>query len=751
MPQFCQYSPKTSATLQTGLWFFHLALALIPLAPAQSTVCAPCHANICETYRKSGMARSFSRPGLDNTIEDYNTAYFHKPSDIHYAMLQRDGRYFQRQSQLGFDGSETNVQETQIDYILGSGSHARAYLHRTPKNTLVLLPLGWYAEKGGHWAMNPGYDRPDHRALRRNITYDCMFCHNAYPEIPAAARDPRASPVYSTVPQGIDCQRCHGDGTRHIALGRKGAKPEEIRAAIVNPARLAPDRQIEVCMQCHLETTSSPLPASLVRYERAPFSYQPGEPLAGFMLFFDHAPGRGYDDKFEITGSVYRLRKSQCFLKSSGALQCTTCHDPHQPLQPQPYFTEVCRQCHAPALDRLIAARRHTSSSDCTGCHMPKRRTGDVVHAVMTDHLIQRIKPSGDLLAELPELRQTEATAYRGEVVPYYPPALPDPRDELYLAVAQVAQSSNLPAGIPRLSAAIREFHPANAEFDLQLGDALLESGKPDAALAPYQDALRQDPASEPALVRFAICLVSLRQYPRAETALHQALKLSPDDAAAWIQLGLTQLGLGKTAAAIAAFEKARQADPGMVEAYNLEGAILFESGDAARAEPLLREAVRVQPNFAPPHNNLGNLLAETGRFPEAQYHFEAALRYQDNYIGARYNYALALNRVHRLDDAQAQIEAILKSDPASAEAHEFLGNLFKAKGETDRAILEYREAVKLAPDFDRANLDLGMALVNARDAKSARPYLQKAAGSQDAEIRAAARGVLNTLRTPPR
>jgi predicted CXXCH cytochrome family protein len=98
-------------------------------------------------------------------------------------------------------------------------------------------------------------------------------------------------------------------------------------------------------MQCHLETTSSPLPASIVRYERGPFSYQAGEPLADFMLHFDHAKGAGYDDKFEITGSVYRLRKSRCFLESKGALTCTTCHDPHG--APKNY-TAVCLQCHAP-------------------------------------------------------------------------------------------------------------------------------------------------------------------------------------------------------------------------------------------------------------------------------------------------------------------------------------------------------------------------------------------------------------------
>ena len=163
--------------------------------------------------------------------------------------------------------------EKEVDFVLGSGHHVRTYLHRTASNTLVQLPLAWYAEKGGYWAMNPGYDRPDHQGFLRSVTYDCMFCHNAYPEIPGNVTS-RSTPMFSSVPEGIDCQRCHGNGDKHVALASSPAsRPEEIRNAIVNPSRLTPERQMEVCLQCHLETTSSPLPASIVRYERQPFSY----------------------------------------------------------------------------------------------------------------------------------------------------------------------------------------------------------------------------------------------------------------------------------------------------------------------------------------------------------------------------------------------------------------------------------------------------------------------------------------------
>jgi len=676
------------------------------------------------------MARSFYQPKPENTVEDYkrNNTYYHPASDIYYTMVERDGHYFQRQYQIDSDGRQTNISEHRIDYVLGSGNHVRAYLHRTRDNTLMLLPLAWYAENGGHWGMNPGYDRPDHQGVRRTVTYDCMFCHNGYPVIPAANNAPRSAPIYSELPEGIDCQRCHGDGEKHATLARGGhARAEEIRNSIVNPSRLSPERQLEVCMECHLETTSAPLPSSIVRYERGPFSYKPGEPLANFMVHFDQTARQ---DRFEITGSVYRLRQSKCFQKSAGALRCTTCHNPHE--QVSRNYDTICRQCHKTG--------EHMATNNCVGCHMPKRRTDDVVHAVMTDHYIQRQKPAGDLLAER---REIEPATYRGEVIPYYPASS---ADELYLAIAQVSQGANLTGGIARLQTAINKYKPANAEYYLQLADALCNAGRYAEALPVYEDALRREPESAAALDALAKCLSALRQFPRAEALLRK----TPRTDLRLVQLGIVELQQGKASEAISAFEGAIELDPDMVEAYNSAGAIWLEAGESAKAEKALREAIRVQPNYAQAHNNLGNLLSEAGRFEEARSHFEAALKYQENYTGAHYNYALALSRVHRYDDAQTQIEAILRIDPRSAEAHEFLANLLRGKGEVQQAIEHYREAIRIAPEFSQANLDLGATLANSTDPSAALPYLRKAAQSSDAATRAEAQKLIDKLAKAP-
>ncbi len=718
-------------------------------APPQT--CAACHRAIAETYRQTGMGRSFSTPTPANTG---TATYYHAPSESHFTMLRRGAKLFQRRHQLGPDGRETNVMEKQVDFVLGSGNHARTFLHRTPRNTLIELPLGWYAEKVGHWAMNPGYDRPDHEGFRRKVAYDCMYCHNGYPKIPDGHAQPFAEPVYTDpLPTGIDCQRCHGPGRQHAEIAASGkATPEAIRAAIVNPARLTPERREEVCIQCHLETTSFPLPNSLQRYDRGPFDYQPGQPLSNQWLFFDHAPAAGRDDKFEIVNAVYRIRRSKCFLESKGAMECGTCHNPHdvpRGAKAVAHYDAACRKCHGEPFNKIIAAGKHTKASGCADCHMPKRRTEDVVHSLATDHLIQRHKPAGDLLAARPERHETGPTAYKGEVALYYPADLPpSPTRELYTALAQVIDQSNLEKGIPRLAAAIQRFPFARPEFHFQLGEALRNNGRTAESVSAYREAIKRNPQMVAAHESLGVALRRAGQLPEAVETLKHTTQMAPTRAAAWHELGLAYNAQGNAAEAAKAIEKAIALDPDLPAPHSNLGIVLLSSGDHAKAETSFREAIRIQPDYADAHGNLANLLAGRGDTLNARRHFEIALRFQPRNAAIRYNYAVALGRAGDVDTAQRQLQSALESDPNLADAHELLGNLLMARNQPAAAVPHYRAWLRLQPASAPAQFALGSALAMTGDRAAAIPYLQKAA--TDPATRDAATQLLRQLGVTP-
>jgi hypothetical protein len=275
-------------------------------ADAGAQQCQACHAEIYEKYQQVPMAQTLSRAMPQNVIEDYarNNRFFHEASDRHYEMAQRDGKFYQRRYQLDKDGNPTNIFEREAHYIIGSGRHARSYLHRSENGELTQLPITWYTQENS-WGMSPGYDKPKHFDFSRRIDHDCMFCHNAYFPVPQASDAYGAEPRFpAALPTGIDCQRCHGPGNAHIEKASSGkASQQEIQAAIVNPARLDAPRQMDVCLQCHLETTSAELPHALKRFGRTAYSYRPGESLTDYIVHFDHAPGAGRGGKFEFVGS----------------------------------------------------------------------------------------------------------------------------------------------------------------------------------------------------------------------------------------------------------------------------------------------------------------------------------------------------------------------------------------------------------------------------------------------------------------
>jgi len=578
------------------------------------SACGECHQERAESYRQVAMARAFYSASKAPSIESFGGKPFvHEKSGELFAMTRAGGRIVFRRWQVAADGKPINVYEQQVDWILGSGNHARTYLYRQPNGELYQLPLAWYTQEK-RWGMAPGYDRPDHDGVTRRVRHECMFCHNAYPE---AAADPRgywrSQSFPESLPEGIGCQRCHGPGATHVREAL-GGSDDAARGAIVNPAKLEPRRRTEVCYGCHMEPAVA-LPG-IRRFDRDVYGFRPGSPLAEYLLHLDvDDRSRPRAERFEINHHPYRLEQSRCFVKSEGRLNCLTCHDPHRVVpaeQRAEHYRAACRECHALA---SCSGQKHQGPSDCVSCHMPKRRTQDVVHVVMTDHLIRRTPGGDELLAP-----RDESEPAIDDVTLVNPESLPDGAGPtVYRAAALVRATSGVSRGaltmlataleaaktgelepyrdlamgllkqrrfaeLEATAAAITSRDPHDPQALEWLGVARFASGRRDEGLALLDEAIAIDPSREETLFNRGILTVSAGRIAEAAGYFEKAVALRPTFAAAWHRLGDARMAEGRTKDAVAAYKRALEIDPRRTDSYVAVGTALEKAGRRAEA-----------------------------------------------------------------------------------------------------------------------------------------------------------------------
>ena len=691
--------------------------------------CQPCHAEIYRSYREVAMGRSFYRPSAGNVIEDYtaDNHLFHAPSNRHYRMVQRNGKFYQRRYQLDAQGREKNVFELEVTHIMGSGNHARTYLNLDGNGVLRQLPVSWYSQGKG-WGMSPGYDHARHDDFRRRVGHSCMFCHNGYPRLPEPSdRYGHQNRFPQDLPSGIDCQRCHGPGSRHVDLLSGGeAAMEAVRAAILNPVRLSPERQMDVCMQCHVQSTLGNLGDRVRRAGRSVYSFRPGESLDDYIVHFDLVepdPGKPAD-RFEIDSTAYRLLQSSCFLESRGTMTCTTCHDPHRtPRGPEAvrHFRQRCMSCHPGPSGEV---HPQPAQSNCVRCHMPRRRTEDAVHVVMTDHWIQRRLPGRDLLAPL----QEDHSPHEGAVVLHDPESLPAWERDIYWGLAQIQSPSNLKQGLGRLKARLSREPSAQPEVFAEWATALLEAGERDAAEVRLRQALKLD--SSMVIARTKLGEVLREQGKLNEAARHYrlALAVDPTYGEAEIGLGLIAKGQERPDAATGHFRQAVQHNPFLAEGFANLGTAYLQQGRWVQAVQELEKALSIEPANPQVHLNLGTALSRAGRLPEALEAFAEAVRLKPDFPEAHYSLGLARARSGRPRQAIEAFRQAVQLKPEDADFHYNLGVAHNELGQLEEAVEAFRQAVRLRPDDAEGLSSLGLAYAQLGRLPEALKAFQKTA-----------------------
>lgn len=329
--------------------------ACLACHPSKSTSQETAHHRTSMPASSTSIAGSFD--GEDAVLRTSNPR-------LHFRLEARPGGYYQT-AVLGAPPDTTEVSE-RFDIVTGSGRRGQSYLYWRA-DRLFQLPVSYWTELD-EWVNSPGY-RDGVADFDRPVAPRCLECHATFFE-PVREPDPGSSVVLNRYDRdrfilGVSCEKCHGPGREHVERRRAGSR-EWLGSAIVNPAKLPRERQVELCALCHGGAGEPKAPA---------FTYRPGQPLADYLKLDPPAPGGAAD----VHGNqVGLLARSQCF-QASATLTCSTCHDVHVTNRDAAAFSPVCLECHRVESCGLFPVRGASLAENCVDCHMPRLPSNAIV------------------------------------------------------------------------------------------------------------------------------------------------------------------------------------------------------------------------------------------------------------------------------------------------------------------------------------------------------------------------------------
>lgn len=396
----CDTAPETDTTEVQDPWLNHHDSAKY----VGMDQCRSCHEEIYQSFIQTGMGQSFDHATAEKSVANFEHALvYDEYSDFWYESYFRDSAMYIHEFRL--NGKDTTYSRTEkVEYIVGSGQHTNSHMYSV-NGYYFQMPLTFYAQKG-EWDLPPGFENGYNSRFSRKIGLECMSCHNALPDFVMGSEN-----KYNSVPNGITCERCHGPGSIHVTdklAGNKVDTSKYIDYTIVNPGKLSPDLQFDVCQRCHLQGNA------VLKPGKSFYDFRPGMELNSVMTVF-MPKYEGAEDQFIMASHAERLKMSECFLVTEqnrsqtsdslrpykDAMTCVTCHDPHVSVKNtgDATFNNACTNCHEGSRSKLVECSADPASitaagNNCVSCHMPRTGSIDIPHVTVHDHYIRR--PSVD-------------------------------------------------------------------------------------------------------------------------------------------------------------------------------------------------------------------------------------------------------------------------------------------------------------------------------------------------------------------
>jgi tetratricopeptide (TPR) repeat protein len=282
------------------------------------------------------------------------------------------------------------------------------------------------------------------------------------------------------------------------------------------------------------------------------------------------------------------------------------------------------------------------------------------------------------------------------------------------------------------------KLRPDVPRFHYTLGLLLKDDKKPSEAIASFSEAISLAPDYVRAYYRRGFAYFYGGDLEKACSDLEEVVKLDPGLRDALYNLGVIYISQGRWDDAREAFLRhlaLRSTDP---DALYYMGLIHVGSrGDSEQAIESFQKAVDLDPGHLKARFQL-SLLHARKRYREPSHRQEAIMHFRS--LIEMYEEVGDFDRIHDAffilgsvydddpDDAELAIEAYksgLRLAAWSAEAHNNLGVLYSQKGSVDEAVKEFREAIRLDPDYESPYRNLAKIYFYQRNEEIAKDFQQ--------------------------
>ena len=257
-------------------------------------------------------------------------------------------------------------------------------------------------------------------------------------------------------------------------------------------------------------------------------------------------------------------------------------------------------------------------------------------------------------------------------------------------------------------------------ESNLNLGLALADSGDPQAEQF-LRAATKLDPNSNAAQghVRAWMALGGLLESTKPDDAIaafQQAANLDPKDPEPHLEAGMLFEKQQKTRDAESEYQQALSIAPDSSDALVALSNLYMREKRFSDAEASLQKLVKLHPNDATAHFQLGRMLAITGKNEDAAAEMAAGLKLDPSDSKAQRDLADMDADAGKYDQAAELYATLISSNPNDSGLHLWLGRMLLKQKKFAEAEQELIKAVKLKPDSGEAYGELAVAANENKD-----------------------------------